>query len=122
MSVEFDNTPVEQLCLIFSGKIMKDHETLGTHNITDGMTVHLVIRSGNNSANNQQQNNQGQQQTPPVGNPGQTPFGLGGIGGLPGMSNIGKLMNKTKRCKGQIEQCPRRNHRVNCIPNLLHTI
>ena len=53
---------------------MKDHETLGTHNITDGMTVHLVIRSGNNSANNQQQNNQGQQQTPPVGNPGQTPL------------------------------------------------
>jgi len=89
VSVEFNNTPVEQLCLIFSGKIMKDHETLGTHNITDGMTVHLVIRSGNNSANNQQQNNQGQQQTPPVGNPGQTPFGLGGIGGLPGMSNIG---------------------------------
>ena len=89
MSVEFDNTPVEQLCLIFSGKIMKDHETLGTHNISDGMTVHLVIRSGNNSANNQQQNNQGQQQTPPIGNPGQTPFGLGGIGGLPGMSNIG---------------------------------
>ena len=91
VSVEFNNTPVEQLCLIFSGKIMKDHETLGTHNITDGMTVHLVIRSGNNSANNQQQNNQGQQQTPPIGNPGQTPFGLGGIGGLPGMSNIGKV-------------------------------
>ena len=89
VSVEFDNTPVDQLCLIFSGKIMKDHETLGTHNITDGMTVHLVIRSGAPSANNQQQNNQGQQQTPPIGNPGQTPFGLGGIGGLPGMSNIG---------------------------------
>ena len=29
VSVEFNNTPVEQLCLIFSGKIMKDHDTLG---------------------------------------------------------------------------------------------
>ena len=63
---------------------------LGTHNITDGMTVHLVIRSGNTSANNQQQQQSGQQQQAPTGNPGQTPFGLGGIGGLPGMSNLGK--------------------------------
>jgi len=91
VSVEFNNTPVEQLCLIFSGKIMKDHDTLGTHNITDGMTVHLVIRSGNTSANNQEQQQQpGQQQRQePTGNPGQTPFGLGGIGGLQGMSNMG---------------------------------
>jgi len=89
VSVEFNNTPVEQLCLIFSGKIMKDHETLSTHNITDGMTVHLVIRSGNTSANNQSQQQSGQQQQAPTGNPGQTPFGLGGIGGLPGMSNLG---------------------------------
>jgi len=91
VSVEFNNTPMEQLCLIFSGKIMKDHDTLGTHNITDGMTVHLVIRSGNTSANNQEQQQQpGQQQRQePTGNPGQTPFGLGGIGGLQGMSNMG---------------------------------
>jgi len=87
ISVEFENTPVEQLCLIFSGKIMKDHDTLSTHNITDGMTVHLVIRKGNTDASNQQP--QQQQQQAPRGNPGQTPFGLGGIGGLPGMSNIG---------------------------------
>ena len=55
ISPEFENAPVEQLCLIFSGKIMKDHDTLETHNIKDGMTVHLVIRSGNAGANNQQQ-------------------------------------------------------------------
>lgn len=92
ISGEFDNTPVEQLCLIFSGKIMKDHDTLETHNIKDGMTVHLVIRSGNAGASNNQQQ---QGQAPPsasrpaAANPSQTPFGLGGIGGLPGMSNIG---------------------------------
>lgn len=89
ISSEFSDTPVEQLCLIFSGKILKDHDTLETHNIKDGMTVHLVIRSaGSNSAGNS--NNQSSE-TPqrPAGNPSQTPFGLGGIGGLPGMSNMG---------------------------------
>lgn len=85
ISPEFDNAPVEQLCLIFSGKIMKDHETLETHSIKDGMTVHLVIRSGNAGSNNRQQD----QPQANRGDPGQTPFGLGGVGGLPGMSNLG---------------------------------
>merc|ERR1712213_86594 len=58
------------------------------------MTVHLVIRSGGTSGGSSNQASQGSQQqqsTPqqPQGNPSQTPFGLGGIGGLPGMSNIG---------------------------------
>ena len=77
ISPEFSNTPVEQLCLIFSGKIMKDHETLETHSIKDGMTVHLVIRSGGTSggsSNQSQPNSQPEQNT---GNPSQTPFGLG---------------------------------------------
>lgn len=33
---------VEQLCLIFAGKILKDPDTLKAHNIKDGLTVHLV--------------------------------------------------------------------------------
>jgi len=89
VSAEFNNTPVGQLCLIFSGKILKDEDTLGTHNITDGMTVHLVIRSGNSTPSNQTQQSQEQQQQVPRGNPAQTPFGLGGLGGLSGMSDIG---------------------------------
>jgi ubiquilin len=44
---------LEQLCLIFSGKIMKDHETLTGHNVKDGMTVHLVIKTGSPAPNNQ---------------------------------------------------------------------
>ena len=47
---EFGNAPLEQLCLIFAGKIMKDHETLTGHNVKDGMTVHLVIKTGSSSA------------------------------------------------------------------------
>merc|ERR1711963_818026 len=47
---------------------------------------HLVIRSGNAGSNNRQQD---QPQSNPAGNPSQTPFGLGGVGGLSGMSNLG---------------------------------
>ena len=46
MAKEF-NALVEQLCLIFAGKILKDEETLETHKISDGMVVHLVIKSSN---------------------------------------------------------------------------
>lgn len=45
---------------------MKDHETLATHNIKDGLTVHLVIktpRTAGNQSNQEQlpspQRNQG---------------------------------------------------------------
>uniref|UniRef100_A0A0N5B0P5 Ubiquilin n=1 Tax=Syphacia muris TaxID=451379 RepID=A0A0N5B0P5_9BILA len=38
------NQPVEKLCLIFSGKILKDHETIEQHSIKDGMAIHLVVR------------------------------------------------------------------------------
>ncbi|VDK82606.1 unnamed protein product, partial [Onchocerca ochengi] len=39
------NQPPEKLCLIFSGKILKDHETLTKLSIKDGMAIHLVIRN-----------------------------------------------------------------------------
>ncbi len=39
------NSPKDLLCLIFSGKIMKDVETLSSHKLGDGYTVHLVIKS-----------------------------------------------------------------------------
>jgi hypothetical protein len=41
------NAPVEQLCLIFAGKILKDEDSLEQHGIKDGLTVHLVIKSTN---------------------------------------------------------------------------
>ncbi len=63
------NAPVDRLCLIFSGKILKDHETLAKNGIyfgviliyilflaiTDGLAIHLVIRSA--PAGTQQQVN-----------------------------------------------------------------
>jgi len=47
---EFGNPPVPQLCLIFSGKIMKDQETLDHHNIKDNQTIHLVVKTGASQA------------------------------------------------------------------------
>ncbi|KAI5696364.1 hypothetical protein M8J75_012024 [Diaphorina citri] len=69
------NALPEQLCLIFAGKIMKDHENLSNHNMKDGLTVHLVIKTtapdqGNNAP-------QGRTNI----DVGATPFGLG-LGGL----------------------------------------
>merc|ERR1719188_409522 len=52
ISEKFGNAPLESLCLIFAGKIIKDHDTLQTHNIKDGMTVHLVIKQSANAARN----------------------------------------------------------------------
>ena len=34
------------MCLIFAGKILKDEETLENQGVKDGLTIHMVIRSG----------------------------------------------------------------------------
>jgi len=115
ISVKF-KAPVENLCLIFAGKIMKDEETLTLHNVKDGMTVHLVIKQSGpapgsgtsgaarpaSSATSPAAPSQAspspaptssstqpppQQQAPP--DIGASPFGLGGFGGIPGMGNMG---------------------------------
>uniref|UniRef100_A0A8D8V963 Ubiquilin n=1 Tax=Cacopsylla melanoneura TaxID=428564 RepID=A0A8D8V963_9HEMI len=78
------NALPEQLCLIFAGKIMKDFENLTNHNIKDGLTVHLVIKT---SAPDQGSNNaQGGRTNIDVG---ATPFGLGSLGGLGGLDALG---------------------------------
>ncbi|XP_064461063.1 ubiquilin-1-like [Ornithodoros turicata] len=79
--------PVEQLCLIFAGKILKDHENLSAHNITDGLTVHLVVRSSSSSSN-RESSGTAPQAPNQAGNPSgipPNPF----AGGLPGLSGLG---------------------------------
>jgi len=51
------NAQADQLCLIFAGKIMKDHETLSTHNIKDGLAVHLVIKAPRTATTQNQESN-----------------------------------------------------------------
>lgn len=72
---------VEQLCLIFAGRILKDAETLRSQNIKDGFTIHLVIKAAPRLAP------QGPQRPP--ADVSATPFGLGGLGGLAGLEALG---------------------------------
>lgn len=105
---------VDQLCLIFSGKILKDQDTLVQHGIKDGVTVHLVIKmrqsetpqqTGNASTTNQTTANtsntqstnssttsnsqqQQQQQQRPSGIPNLFNLPFGDLGGAGGASNL----------------------------------
>ena len=85
---------LEQVCLIFAGKILKDQETLKQHSLKDGLTVHLVIKTGN-------QTTQGTPNNPPAAasdttsttsarRPAETtaPFGIRGPGGLAGINSL----------------------------------
>lgn len=81
----------EQVCLIFAGKILKDQETLKGHNLKDGLTVHLVIKSGNRVSQETPTNAANPAPQPPTPaptrptDPSPSPFGIGGLGGLAGL-------------------------------------
>lgn len=75
------NADVEQLCLIFAGRILKDAETLVSQNIKDGLTIHLVIKSATRSSESTSNR--------PPADISQTPYNLGGIGGLSGLEALG---------------------------------
>lgn len=54
---DFADIPVERQRLIYSGRVLKDHETLASYKIKDGNTIHLV--KGAESNNRQNPANQG---------------------------------------------------------------
>ncbi len=56
---EYADIPVERQRLIYSGRVLKDHDTIGTYKIKDGHTVHLV----RGAASNQRQNPANQSST-----------------------------------------------------------
>ncbi|KAL7016260.1 hypothetical protein ACKWTF_009980 [Chironomus riparius] len=76
---------VEQLCLIFAGKILKDADSLKAHNIKDGLTVHLVIKAPPKP--------EAQGPTRRPADVRQTPFGLNQIGGISGLEALGANSN-----------------------------
>ncbi|XP_047475326.1 ubiquilin-1-like [Penaeus chinensis] len=116
---------LEQVCLIFAGKILKDGENLSQHNIKDGFTVHLVIKSsssGSSQPNNRPAsatsatsaansstastpntaaNNQANAANPFAGMSGLGSLGLGGLGGLANMGmgnpNFQELQQRMQR-------------------------
>ncbi|XP_048583313.1 ubiquilin-1 isoform X2 [Nematostella vectensis] len=105
--------PVPQLCLIFAGRILKDHDTLASSAIKDGLTVHLVIKSENRG---QQQAASHASQTPspptalspsvplPTGTP--NPLDLAGLGGLGAMGQSGNLQEMTQQLQQQMMSNP----------------
>ncbi|KAK7476132.1 hypothetical protein BaRGS_00032625 [Batillaria attramentaria] len=84
------SAPVEQLCLIFAGKILKDPDTLEQHGIKDGLTVHLVIKTTNRQpVASPPPDTATAPSGPPPPDVSQSPFGLAGMGGLGGVSGLG---------------------------------
>ena len=62
---EYANLPPERQRLIYSGRVLKDHDTVGSCKIKDGNTVHLV--RGAESNNRQNPANQGGSTAVPPG-------------------------------------------------------
>ncbi|CAI4225214.1 unnamed protein product [Auanema sp. JU1783] len=79
---KLENATKPQLCLIFSGKILKDQETLVQHNITDGMAIHLVVRQNNSTLQRPAASTSSPQQAPSV-NPPTTPSSGASTGATP---------------------------------------
>lgn len=71
------NAEPDQLVLIFAGKIMDDSDTMQQHKVKDGLTIHLVIRVPETGP---------QRQSADVS---ATPYGLGNLGGLVGLAQLG---------------------------------
>jgi len=116
--------PLEQICLIYLGKILKDADDLKKNDIKDGVTIHLVIRGGKtetsasstaSNANRPSTHSTANLTSPPpplpprpTPNPTNTfPFGLGT---LPGMGNLnfgnGNLAEMQQQFQQQIMSDP----------------
>uniref|UniRef100_F1L1M5 Ubiquilin n=1 Tax=Ascaris suum TaxID=6253 RepID=F1L1M5_ASCSU len=81
------NQPIEKLCLIFSGKILKDHETIDQHSIKDGMAIHLVVRQNPRPSNvTSSSASSAAGAAPGVTNPLASMMGAAGPGGTMGMA------------------------------------
>ncbi|KAF7590426.1 hypothetical protein BBP40_002882 [Aspergillus hancockii] len=59
---EYADTPAERQRLIYSGRVLKDNETLATYKIKDGHTIHLV----KSAASNQRQTSTSQTASTPT--------------------------------------------------------
>ncbi|NXO01267.1 UBQL1 protein, partial [Rhinopomastus cyanomelas] len=90
---------IDQLVLIFAGKILKDEDTLTQHGIHDGLTVHLVIKTQTrlqvqpaqqaNTSRSTVTTSTSSNSTSTTSSANSNPFGLGGLAGLAGLSSLG---------------------------------
>lgn len=75
---------------------MKDNETLKSHNIKDGLTVHLVIKTLPRPEEDRPANR-------PPADVRQTPFGLNQLGGLGGLGALGMGSNTFMDLQAQMQ-------------------
>ncbi|NXL90074.1 UBQL1 protein, partial [Alectura lathami] len=105
---------IDQLVLIFAGKILKDQDTLNQHGIHDGVTVHLVIKTHNRPQDHpaEQTNATGSTATTSTSSsstsqPASTnsnPFGLGDLGGLAGLTSLGLTTANFSELQSQMQR------------------
>jgi ubiquilin len=74
-SEEYANVPASAQRLIYSGKVLKDHETLASHNVKEGNTMHLV----KSAASNQRQSPAANAPSSTTGAPGSPAQGVPGV-------------------------------------------
>lgn len=103
------SAPVDKLVLIFAGKILKDDESVETHSIKEGQTIHLVIKTlpkadtpaaeqpASTAAPTTTSNTS---QNPSTQNTG-TPFGTGFLPGL-GALNSGNLSDMQRQMNQEL--------------------
>ncbi|CAD5122358.1 DgyrCDS10795 [Dimorphilus gyrociliatus] len=97
---------IQQVCLIFAGKILKDDDTLLQHNIKNGLTVHLVIKSKPETPT-APASTPSSQNTPQGTPQSNAPFGsgfLGGLGGLGGLENMGMGSGGLSEMQSRLQQ------------------
>ncbi|XP_041082903.1 ubiquilin-1-like isoform X2 [Polyodon spathula] len=104
-------TRIDQLVLIFAGKILKDQDSLSQHTIHDGMTVHLVIktqtRSQDHAAQSSSSSTTSNATTSTESHSTSTSsslLGLGGLGGLASLSGFGMNLSNFSELQAQMQQ------------------
>ncbi|KAK1174682.1 ubiquilin-1-like [Acipenser oxyrinchus oxyrinchus] len=104
-------TQIDQVVLIFAGKILKDQDSLSQHAIHDGMTVHLVIKTQKRSQDHAAQSSS----SPTTSNAtastethststSSSLLGLGGLGGLASLSGFGMNSSNFSELQTQMQQ------------------
>ncbi|KAK6494335.1 ubiquilin-1-like isoform X2 [Huso huso] len=109
-------TQIDQLVLIFAGKILKDQDCLTQHAIHDGMTVHLVIKTQTRSQDHAAQSSSSSTSSSAAASTesrststssmpaSSSPLGLGGLGGLASLSGLGMNLSNFSELQTQMQQ------------------
>ncbi|RXM32333.1 Ubiquilin-1 [Acipenser ruthenus] len=109
-------TQIDQLVLIFAGKILKDQDSLSQHAIHDGMTVHLVIKTQTRSQDHAAQSSSSSTSSSAAASTesrststssmpaSSSPLGLGGLGGLASLSGLGMNLSNFSELQTQMQQ------------------